>query len=302
MIFVDCAGFAGYNIGMRETNEKPRAVDKISEEADTLEFSNVFLSHVGLLCDQPYQYITMNKRYDYCIQYVVRGKGEFFAGNVLYPLSRGALFLLPKQRYHYYKSDEIDPYSYYWACFNGDGFERFLSAIGLTDDNPVIFLGENDEVEKAFVRLTELAPIKNKFASLETLSSCYRLLGAIAAALPSPREEIVRVPNSAVKAATDYIAENYTRSVSLGDLARAAHVDKCYLVTLFKKHTGVSPVRYLIRYRVSVACKLLGDDLSVTEIGARCGFSDPTNFFVRFKQVTGLTPSAYRKTMLPERG
>ena len=43
---------------------------------------------------------------------------------------------------------------------------------------------------------------------------------------------------------------------------------------------------------------LLGEDLSVTETGIRCGFSDPTNFFVRFKQVTGLTPSAYRKTML----
>lgn len=66
----------------------------------------------------------------------------------------------------------------------------------------------------------------------------------------------------------------------------------------FGGHTGISPIRYLIRYRVSVACKMLGEDLSVTETGIRCGFSDPTNFFVRFKQVTGLTPSAYRKTML----
>lgn len=293
---------SGYNGNMDKAQEKLRAVDKISEPVDTLEFSNVFLTHVGLLADQPYQYFTTDKRYDYCIQYVVRGKGEFFVNDVLYALGRGALFLLPKQRYHYYKSDEVDPYSYYWACFNGDGFERFLSAIGLTEDNPVIFLGENNDVEKSFVRLTELAPEKNKFASLETLSVCYRLLGAISAALPAPREETSPVRNSSVKAVTDYIAENYMRPISLDDLARVAHVDRCYLVTLFKRHTGgVSPIRYLIRYRVSVACKLLGEDLSVTEIGARCGFSDPTNFFVRFKQVTGLTPSAYRKTMLPAR-
>ena len=112
---------------MDEMKNKPIAVDKISEDVDTLEFSNVILSHVGLLADQPYQYYTTDKRYDYCIQYVCRGKGEFFVGDVLYKLGRGALFLLPKQRYHYYKSDEHDPYSYYWACFNGDGFERFCA-------------------------------------------------------------------------------------------------------------------------------------------------------------------------------
>ena len=283
---------------MDEMKNKPIAVDKISEDVDTLEFSNVILSHVGLLADQPYQYYTTDKRYDYCIQYVCRGKGEFFVGDVLYKLGRGALFLLPKQRYHYYKSDEHDPYSYYWACFNGDGFERFLRSINLTDDNPVIFLDETMLVEKAFIRLTELAPEKDKFASLKMLSACYELLDAIAVALPSPcRETRIKV-NPAVKAVTDYIAENYMRAVTLDDLARVAHVDRCYLVTLFRRHTGISPIRYLIRYRVSVACKMLGEDLSVTETGIRCGFSDPTNCFVRFKQVTGLTPSAYRKTML----
>ena len=60
---------------MDEMKNKPIAVDKISEDVDTLEFSNVILSHVGLLADQPYQYYTTDKRYDYCIQYVCRGKG-----------------------------------------------------------------------------------------------------------------------------------------------------------------------------------------------------------------------------------
>lgn len=285
-----------------KSTEKPIAVDKIAESVDTIEFSNVFLSYIGLLTNQPYQYYSTDKRYDYCLQYVVRGKGEFFAGNVLYKLSRGALFLLPKNHYNYYKSDENDPYTYYWACFNGDGFERFLSAIGLTEDNPVIFLKDNVDIENAFIRLTELAKTKNKFASLETLSVCYRLLGLIADSLPETREEKMLTHNSAVKSVIDYIAENYMHTITLGDLANVAHVDKCYLVTLFKRHVGgISPIRYLIQYRVSVACKLLGEDLSVTEIDIRCGFSDPTNFFVRFKQVTGLTPSAYRKNMLHRR-
>lgn len=63
----------------------------------------------------------------------------------------------------------------------------------------------------------------------------------------------------------------------------------------FKRRTGVLPKIYLDRYRMSLASSLLiASNLSVSEIGERCGYSDPFHFSRRFKSITGLAPELYR--------
>ena len=37
------------------------------------------------------------------------------------------------------------------------------------------------------------------------------------------------------------------------------------------------------------------DDMSISEIGMKCGFYDMSHFTRIFKQVVGITPSQYRK-------
>ena len=54
-------------------------------------------------------------------------------------------------------------------------------------------------------------------------------------------------------------------------------------------------MEYLIGYRLNESKKLLREsDLSITEIGLRCGFSGGAYFGKLFRTAYGVTPGAYR--------
>jgi transcriptional regulator GlxA family with amidase domain len=56
-------------------------------------------------------------------------------------------------------------------------------------------------------------------------------------------------------------------------------------------------MEYVLKTRLAAAAELLSaTELSVTEIGVRCGFSSPAYFSRVFKEETGLSPLRYRKT------
>lgn len=65
---------------------------------------------------------------------------------------------------------------------------------------------------------------------------------------------------------------------------------------IFKERTGISPLQYIINYRINTAKSLLTDDkLSINEIAACLGYNDVFFFSNQFKKYTGYTPNAFRK-------
>lgn len=67
---------------------------------------------------------------------------------------------------------------------------------------------------------------------------------------------------------------------------------------IFKERTGISPLQYMIDYRINTAKSLLIDDkLSINEIAAYLGYNDVFFFSNQFKKYTGYTPNAFRKNL-----
>ena len=277
----------------------PVIEDKYKTNLLTLDFSDIFINKIGHMADQPNQFFTnFFVRHDFCLQYVIGGKGEFFVNNKLYALMPGTLFLLPKQKYHYYKADKNDPYEYYWIHFNGNGFTRFMETIGLSEDNPVLYGINNPAIRSVFEELIELSISPKNHDKLLILSKSYQLLYEIAVCIPQNQSEQRNSSNEIVERIVNYISENFTRPLNLDMLSELVHINKCYLISVFKRHTGISPIQYLIQYRISNACQLLRTDRTISEIAAMCGFQELTNFLIRFKKITGLTPSQYRKYLI----
>jgi len=78
-------------------------------------------------------------------------------------------------------------------------------------------------------------------------------------------------------------------------LARSLHVSTAHLIRLFKAATGSSPLAYVARLRAERASVLLLNSADkISAIGQAVGWGDPVYFARRFRQQTGLTPSAYR--------
>ena len=74
----------------------------------------------------------------------------------------------------------------------------------------------------------------------------------------------------------------------------------CYsrtqLNALFKQTFCMTPHDYLINERLMHAKNLLlNTNLSIADIAAKTGFSGTMRFYVNFKRVFGMTPSAFRK-------
>ncbi|MBN1676894.1 MAG: helix-turn-helix transcriptional regulator [Kiritimatiellae bacterium] len=63
----------------------------------------------------------------------------------------------------------------------------------------------------------------------------------------------------------------------------------------FTRLAGLSPGRYRVARRIDLACNLLvRHALTNAELAETCGFRDEYHFSRRFREITGLTPTAFR--------
>lgn len=95
----------------------------------------------------------------------------------------------------------------------------------------------------------------------------------------------------------DFIHKNYGNTVSLADIARTAGIGERECLRCFQKTIQMSPVQYLLKYRIMRGAKLLKEDpaRSIADIAASCGFDSPSNFAKLFKRFYKRTPREYRK-------
>jgi len=103
---------------------------------------------------------------------------------------------------------------------------------------------------------------------------------------------------SALRKAERFIWDNYTRKVSLKEIADVSGLSAPYFSTIFKDEMKENLSDYLNRLRVEKASTmLLETDLLVSEISAACGFEDQSWFSKIFKNHTGISPCKYRRTV-----
>lgn len=97
------------------------------------------------------------------------------------------------------------------------------------------------------------------------------------------------------KAIVSYMEEHFSEPVSLQELADQVSCNSQYLCRSFREIAGMSPIQYLISYRLDRACELLvRTALPVTDIALECGFDNISYFIRKFKSVKGCTPKEYR--------
>jgi len=99
----------------------------------------------------------------------------------------------------------------------------------------------------------------------------------------------------AMRKAETYIRENFTRKISLREIAKYAGLSAPYFSTIFKVEMGENLSKYVNRLRVEKASKmLLETDASLSEISSACCFEDQSWFTKIFKAFTGISPGKYR--------
>ena len=96
----------------------------------------------------------------------------------------------------------------------------------------------------------------------------------------------------------EYIKSNYSRKITLEQIAACACLSSSHISGLFKKETGITVSAYITHVRIEKSKLLLRrPELTIAEIAAMCGFEDQSYFTRVFKTQTGLSPRKYRENM-----
>lgn len=93
-----------------------------------------------------------------------------------------------------------------------------------------------------------------------------------------------------------YIQKKSREPITLDDVAASGMMSKSSAQKLFANDLHISPIEYLIHYRLQQAARLLtGTEKTVTEIAQESGFRDPAYFCRRFRMLYQMTPGQYRE-------
>jgi YesN/AraC family two-component response regulator len=93
---------------------------------------------------------------------------------------------------------------------------------------------------------------------------------------------------------TDYVDMKFNWSVVLAD---ELHLDYNYLSTLFSSVEGITLEHYIIKQKIERVKELLFyDELNMSEIADKLGYSSVQHLSSQFKKMTGYTPSQFKKS------
>lgn len=216
---------------------------------------------------------------------VFKGYGVLKTKSKEYPLNPGTMFFtFPGIAF---ELNGNTSFTYLYITFDGDGAKPLLDGFGISAENCIF---EGMEQLSSFW-MTSIRRVNSVNAITLTESVLLYSLSFMGnsekAAPPSKRFDNILI----------YINENFSDpTLSVKKVADLFFYSEKYLSSLFVKNTGVKFTEYLNDLRVSHATTLSDKKLSISEISAKCGFSDPLYFSKVFKKITGKSPSEYTKS------
>ncbi len=99
-----------------------------------------------------------------------------------------------------------------------------------------------------------------------------------------------------IKVIYEYVQENFSKKITLAEISELVNMSPVSFNRFIKKRTGKTFIDYMNDTRISYATRwLIETDLSIGEIGFKCGFNNIANFNRVFKKVKNCTPSDFRE-------
>jgi AraC-like DNA-binding protein len=151
----------------------------------------------------------------------------------------------------------------------------------------------NAELTKKFINLYKNADsgcekLTFDVAQTEFLDYLVRFFSQI-----GNNDKKIKTLPQAIKVAREYLDANFTRQISLAELAQVAGLSKYHFCRTFRETVGVSPHVYQNHLRLNQAKKLLAQKSSLADVAYEVGFYDQSHFGRHFKDFSGVTPRMY---------
>lgn len=241
----------------------------------------------------------------------LNGSAKVVSGDKEFHLSERNFLITPPSVVHSHNPDN-SYLSSVSICFSAKGLKNDLicEKVGVINDQMLnvlnILINEyinnykfQDNYEMPYVKKIEF---KDEFAYPQMFKCALEMMLILVTRQFEDKSsdnkvDIVKENRESKNKIIQYIKEHYKEKIILEDIAKEFNYSVGHLCRKFKLEIGDSIVNYIIKYRISMAMKLLFEraDLSIEEIALDVGFNDVQFFDKTFKKLVKMTPGQYRK-------
>jgi AraC-like DNA-binding protein len=272
----------------------------------SLKDANVNIILAGFFPCKPEWKIPLGKARSDCFFYIEKGKGWIDFEGQRIETKAGDLHVFRKGHYHELGHHKLD-------CFNVFSVLFLLEQPNNQRPLEVLPFAHTYHLERKD-RLLALDIYKNLIellksnANSDELKAKALLLQFIAQVIEWEQSypETQKILNtsdqlkniSRIKEAIAFIYENISKNVTVKELSGLCHLTTDHFTKLFKLETGASPKIYIRKVKINHAKAMMANtDKTINQIAREVGMLDPFYFSRSFKQITGTTPTLYKKSL-----
>ncbi|NOU71967.1 helix-turn-helix domain-containing protein [Paenibacillus sp. LMG 31458] len=212
-----------------------------------------------------------------------------------FPLTQNHLAVIPAKTPHRYGASSNAPWSIYWFHLQGDHAAAFIRMYDM-DAGPLhLPIGAQTDFKDVFDKCYALLSDKTYSLPIHThvSQSIRQLISGIGISAGGTAKDKKR--EQYLELAIRYMSDRLEDSIKLPELAKHTGLSKQHLILLFNEETGFPPIEYFLRMKIQRAAQMLSlTGLTIKEVAASIGITDPYYFSRLFKKMTGSAPSAYR--------
>ncbi len=248
------------------------------------------------------------------IIYVYGGNGKLLVNHSFYEMNAGDLFLIPGNTVHRAFPDEHLPVTSTALFFSsaliqpmewgeqGSLLRSFESARRRKQYKFEVPESNRKDIAAILASIQlEMTTQMNHYQTAVRVRVCELLLTLDRIYMPETSTMGDSLTEPAwMRAALHYIDSAIAETdLTLSALSKRAAITPSHFSRVFKQSTGMNVTDYVVVKRIMLAKELLvRTDDSISEICERCGMESESYFYRKFKQITGITPKAYKRSAL----
>lgn len=253
-----------------------------------------YLTGVG--CHYPQEHVKRDQGYP-AFQWIQchHGEGRLLLDGNLYPVKpQQGMFLYPNTPHEYY--GVVETWEVDWIGFDGHRAESVIKAIGL-EKSGVFFVNQGDLLLNKIRRVLAVAQSGRPFSGMECSVLIYELILELFKNTSSNQEDSILRQYSRMKPLLDYIEANYSRVITLEELAATIKVTPQHLCLLFKNTYKIRPFVYLNKVRISKSKDLMFSrrNLQIQDIAKLVGYDNVSYYCAVFRNIEGVSPGKFRR-------
>lgn len=243
------------------------------------------------------------------ISIIISGEGSLIVGDAITDYKPNDILVFGSNVPHVLQSASSDKESYMISLFfTRESFGKSFFELPEFEDLSDFFrssaygirvLSKKQKLKKQFLRILEK---ENRFDRFVVFLKILQLLKtAHTQTISSFISKRVYTDNEGKRMAKVFkaVMDEFSKDFSLKEAADLANMTPNAFCRYFKTRTNKTFFQFLIEVRIENVCKLLSKEkeITISQASYSSGFKNLSNFNRKFKEIKGITPSAYKRRL-----